>query len=311
MVDKESLMSSLFTGTENITKEETRNIYLDKLKTFHTGEYEHVFSVEEDADMISLMEDIKDNGVLEPILVRPDSEDKYEIIAGHRRVYASRKLGLEKIKAVILDYDDDTAIKVMILTNLKKRSEIKPSEKAFAYKTYMEANKRQGLRTDIVKEEKGAGSELSEKLNESKQNIYRTIKLTKLIPQFLQLVDDKTIKLSAGINLSYISEDIQNKIYEIIKIRSYSITTLKSNELKEQYIKNGLNNLTDIENIFKAEDNDNIKNNEKNEKISIDFLNDVLPSYIQERTSSEKLEYLKKVIELQKQTEEYMKNVNA
>ena len=289
MVDKESLMSSLFTGTENITKEETRNIYLDKLKTFHTGEYEHVFSVEEDADMISLMEDIKDNGVLEPILVRPDSEDKYEIIAGHRRVYASRKLGLEKIKAVILDYDDDTAIKVMILTNLKKRSEIKPSEKAFAYKTYMEANKRQGLRTDLLKEEKGASREITEKYFDNERTARRYIRLTRLIPELLNMVDLKKIDFSSAVNLTFLNEDLQGMTYELIK-KGELIDVCTSKIIKDKFNEGCLTDENGLKDIFKTQ-------TLKSEITKIDNkLNKLLPRAVKNESKENKKEYIVKAI---------------
>ena len=299
MVDKKGLMDNFFTaGMQNNT--EVKEISIDKLNSFHTGEHEHVFSVNEDEDMLSLIEDIKVNDVVEPILVRPDVDDDYEIIAGHRRVYASRKLGKDTIKAIILDYDDDLAIKTMILTNLEKRSIIKPSEKAFAYKAYMAANKRQGYRTDLNdRKQKNTNKELEDKVHEKRDKIYRTIRITKLIPRLRDMVDEKGIPLAAGVSLSYIPIEIQEKIYKVSNSSNINITTEISNELKTLYEKGYLNNLNDIEKVFqqKKENPQNKKANNGSEYIIIKFLNDVLPDRMKNKTYMEKFMYIRKAIE--------------
>ena len=299
MVDKKGLMDNLFTaGMQNNI--EVKEISIDKLNSFHTGEHEHVFSVNEDEDMFSLIEDIKINDVVEPILVRPDVDDRYEIIAGHRRVYASRKLGKETIKAIILDYDDDLAIKTMILTNLEKRSIIKPSEKAFAYKAYMDANKRQGHRSDLNdRKYKNTNKELEEKVHEKRDKIYRTIRITKLIPRLRDMVDEKKIPLGAGVSLSYVPMEIQEKIYKVSNSNNINITTDISNELKALYEKGNLNNLNDIEEAFRVKKvkPQNEKPNKGSEYIIIKFLNDVLPDRMQNKTYMEKFMYIRKAIE--------------
>ena len=125
-----------------------REIELENLLAFHTGDG-HPFEVEMDQDMQELMEDVKENGVLEPIIVRRDStfSGRYEMITGHRRVYVLRELGVPTVKSLLVDYDDQAAIKLMVASNLKKRTHIKPSVKAKAYKMYMDANKKQGQRS--------------------------------------------------------------------------------------------------------------------------------------------------------------------
>lgn len=299
MVDKKGLMDNLFTADmQNNT--EVKEISIDKLNSFHTGEHEHVFSVNEDEDMLSLIEDIKVNDVVEPILVRLDVDDEYEIIAGHRRVYASRKIGKDAIKAIILDYDDDLAIKTMILTNLEKRSIIKPSEKAFAYKAYMDANKRQGHRTDLnARKQKNTNKELEDKVHEKRDKIYRTIRITKLIPRLRDMVDEKKIPLAAGVSLSYIPIEIQEKIYKVSNSSNINITTNISNELKTLYEKGNLNNLNDIEKVFqqKKENPQNKKANNGTEYIIIKFLNDVLPDRMKNKSYMEKFMYIKNAIE--------------
>ena len=299
MVDKKGLMDNLFTADmQNNT--EVKEISIDKLNTFHTGEHEHLFSVNEDEDMLSLIEDIKVNDVVEPIIVRPDLDDKYEIIAGHRRVYASRKIGKDAIKAIILDYDDDLAIKTMILTNLEKRSIIKPSEKAFAYKAYMDANKRQGHRTDLNdRKQKNTNKELEDKVHEKRDKIYRTIRITKLIPKLRDMVDEKKIPLAVGVSLSYIPIEIQEKIYRVSNSNNINITTDISNELKTLYQKGSLGNLNDIEKVFqqKKENHQNKKVNNGTEYIIIKFLNNVLPDRMKNKSYMEKFMYIKKAIE--------------
>ena len=299
IIDKENLMNDFLIG--NIPQDkDIKEISIDKLNSFHTGEYKHVFSVNEDEDMLSLIEDIKVNDVVEPILVRPDVDDKYEIIAGHRRVYASRKLGKDTIKAVILDYDDDLAIKTMILTNLEKRSIIKPSEKAFAYKAYMDANKRQGHRTDLNdRKQKNTNKELEDKVHEKRDKIYRTIRITKLIPRLRDMVDEKKIPLAAGVSLSYIPIEVQEKIYKVSNSSNINITTNISNELKTLYERGYLNNLNDIEKVFqqKKENLQNIKANTSSEHIIIKFLNDVLPDRVKNKTYMEKYSYIRYAIE--------------
>ena len=299
IIDKENLMNDFLTGSIPEDKD-IKEISIDKLNSFHTGEYEHVFSVNEDEDMLSLIEDIKVNDVVEPILVRPDVDDEYEIIAGHRRVYASRKIGKDAIKAIILDYDDDLAIKTMILTNLEKRSLIKPSEKAFAYKAYMDANKRQGNRSDLIDGKyKNTNKELEEKVHEKRDKIYRTIRITKLIPRLRDMVDEKKIPLAVGVSLSYVPIEIQEKIYKVSNSSNINITIDISNELKTLYEKGNLNNLNDIEKAFQAkkENSQNKKANNGSEYIIIKFLNDVLPDRMQNKTYMEKFMYIRKAIE--------------
>ena len=299
IIDKENLMKGFLTGSMPEDKD-IKEISIDKLNSFHTGEYEHVFSVNEDEDMLSLIEDIKVNDVVEPILVRPDVDNDYEIIAGHRRVYASKKIGKDAIKAIILDYDDDLAIKTMILTNLEKRSIIKPSEKAFAYKAYMDANKRQGHRSDLNdRKYKNTNKELEEKVHEKRDKIYRTIRITKLIPRLRDMVDEKKIPLAVGVSLSYIPIEVQEKIYKVSNSSNINITTNISNELKTLYEKGYLNNLNDIEKVFqqKKENLQNIKANTSSEHIIIKFLNDVLPDRVKNKTYMEKYSYIRYAIE--------------
>ena len=290
IIDKENLMNDFLTGSIPEDKD-IKEISIDNLNTFHTGEHEHVFSVNEDEDMLSLIEDIKINDIVEPILVRPDVDDKYEIIAGHRRVYASRKLGKDAIKAIILDYDDDLAIKTMILTNLEKRSIIKPSEKAFAYKAYMDANKRQGYRSDLSKKKfKNASKELEEKYFENERTIRRYIRLTRLTPELLNLVDNKDIDFTSAVNLTFLDKEMQVGTYNTIK-NGAKINANISKELKNRFNEGSLRDIHTIEEVFKTQ-------SEKLDisKINIE-LNKLLPDDIKELSIEEKYNYVKEAIE--------------
>ena len=290
IIDKENLMNDFLMGNIQENKE-IKEISLDKLNSFHTGEHEHVFSVNEDEDMLSLIEDIKVNDVVEPILVRPDVDDKYEIIAGHRRVYASRKIGKNTIKAIILDYEDDLAIKTMILTNLEKRSIIKPSEKAFAYKAYMDANKRQGYRNDLSKKKfKNASKELEEKYFENERTIRRYIRLTRLTPELLNLVDNKEIDFTSAVNLTFLDKEMQAGTYNTIK-NGAKINANISKELKNRFNEGSLRDIHTIEEVFNTQ-------SQKLDigKINIE-LNKLLPEDIKDLSIEEKYNYVKESIE--------------
>ena len=290
IIDKENLMNDFLIG--NIPQDkDIKEISIDKLNSFHTGEHKHVFSVNEDEDMLSLIEDIKVNDVVEPILVRPDVDDEYEIIAGHRRVYASRKIGKDAIKAIILDYDDDLAIKTMILTNLEKRSIIKPSEKAFAYKAYMDANKRQGYRNDLRKKKfKNASKELEEKYFENERTIRRYIRLTRLTPELLNLVDNKDIDFTSAVNLTFLDKEMQAGTYNTIK-NGAKINANISKELKNRFNEGSLRDINNIKEVF----------NTQSEKLDISKinieLNKLLPDDIKDLSIEEKYNYVKESIE--------------
>ena len=301
IIDKENLMNDFLMGNIQENKE-IKEISIDKLNSFHTGEYKHVFSVNEDEDMLSLIEDIKVNDVVEPILVRPDVDDEYEIIAGHRRVYASRKIGKDAIKAIILDYDDDLAIKTMILTNLEKRSIIKPSEKAFAYKAYMDANKRQGYRNDLSKKKfKNASKELEEKYFENERTIRRYIRLTRLTPELLNLVDNKEIDFTSAVNLTFLDKEMQAGTYNTIK-SGEKINVNVSKELKNRFNEGSLRDIHTIEEVF----------NTQSEKLDISKtnieLNKLLPDDIKELSIEEKYSYVEEAIEIY---EEFIKETGG
>ena len=169
--------------------------------------------------MQDLIESISESGVLTPVLIRPDQNDGYEMISGHRRMHAAQKAGLITIPAIVREMTDDEAVIAMVDANIQ-REELLPSEKAFAYKMKLEAMKRQGSRTDLTlsqNETKLRSDEiLSKQVGESRAQVQRFIRLTELIPDLLELVDKKRLNFTIAVDISYIPQDVQKWIYEYI-----------------------------------------------------------------------------------------------
>ncbi len=180
----------------------------------------HPYKVQDDEEMERLTESIRANGILSPIMVRPleELENEYEIISGHRRVMACRKAGIRSIPALIVSLDRDAAAILLVDSNLH-REHILPSEKAFAYKLKLEAMKHQGWRADLTSGQVGPKltvAEISEE--DSASQVKRYIRLTNLIPEMLQYVDDGKIALTPAVELSFLPEQAQREILEQMQI---------------------------------------------------------------------------------------------
>lgn len=180
----------------------------------------HPFKVLDDEKMSDLVESIRVNGILSPVLVRPNGEDSYEMISGHRRMHAAKIVGLTMIPAIVRDMSDDEAIVYMVDSNIQ-REELLPSEKAFAYKMKMDAVKRGAGRPSKENScQNGtnyrADYELSNQVGESARTIQRFIRLTELIPELLDMVDSKRLQFTVGVEISYIDKEIQQWICEYI-----------------------------------------------------------------------------------------------
>ena len=197
----------------------------------------HPFKVVDDEKMQDLVESVRENGVITPVLIRPAENNQYEMISGHRRMHAAELTGLSTIPAIVRDMTDDEAVIAMVDANIQ-REELLPSEKAFAYKMKLEAMKHQGERADITSGQndqklKGAISRdiLAEQVGESSKQIQRYIRLTELIPELLNLVDNKKLQFTVGVDISYIDKVIQKWIYEYIRdngfIKPNQITALR------------------------------------------------------------------------------------
>ena len=180
---------------------------------------EHPYQVRDDEDMMNLMESIKENGVLTPATVRKKEDGRYEMISGHRRKRACELAGLETLRCEIVDLDRDSAILMMVDSNLQ-RTTILPSEKAKAYKMRLDAMNRQGKRTDLTFCPEGrklnSARELAEEVKESERQVFRFIRLNDLVPGLLELVDENKIGLRPAVELSYLPEDRQTAIFEAI-----------------------------------------------------------------------------------------------
>ena len=200
-------------------KNTKKNIPIEKLHPFEN----HPYKVQDNEEMDALAESIKAHGVVSPIIVRPleNTTDEYEIISGHRRVKASRKAGITEIPALIVSLDRDAAAIVLVDSNLH-REHILPSEKAFAYKMKAEALAHQGWRSDLTSCQVGAKLRTDEQIaadaNDSARQIQRYIRLTNLIPEILQYVDEGRISFTPAVELSYLNEQEQYDLLEQMEL---------------------------------------------------------------------------------------------
>lgn len=196
-----------------------RDIPIKAIKDFP----DHPYKVKDDEDMMNLMESIKENGVLTPVTVRKIPGGSYEMISGHRRKRACELLGMPVIRGEVVELDRDEAIIMMCDSNLQ-RTTILPSEKAFAYKMRLDAMNRQGKRTDLtfspVDKKLRSGEVLANETKESQAQIYRYIRLTELIPEILELVDEGKIALRPAVEISYFPKDLQEVLVDAMEMEA-------------------------------------------------------------------------------------------
>lgn len=205
--------------------------YVD-LKELHDFK-NHPYHVKDDEDMDKLVESIKQQGILDPAIVRHRKDGGYEIISGHRRHHAAIRAGLRDIPVIIRDIEDDEATLAMVDANLH-REKLLPSEKAFAYKMKMEALSHQGKADSTSRQIVGkleTADVLGEESGTSGRQIQRYIRLTELLPELLQMVDEKQIKTSAGVDLSYLDSDMQQALLGIIKKENIYPSLTQAKEL--------------------------------------------------------------------------------
>ena len=182
---------------------------------------DHPFKVQDDEDMMNLAESIRTNGVLTPATVRKKENGRYELLSGHRRYRACQLAGLDSLRCEVVDMDRDEATIFMVESNFQ-RTKILPSEKAFAYKMRLDAMNRQGKRTDLtfspVDKKLRSGKDLANEVGDSQPQIYRYIRLTELIPELLDLVDEGQIAMRPAVELSYIPRTMQGHVWECIEL---------------------------------------------------------------------------------------------
>lgn len=217
------------------TQERIQMLSPEKMQPFPN----HPFKVVDDEKMMDMVESIKEYGVLVPIIVRPVENGNYEIVSGHRRHHAAVLAGQEEIPAIVREMDEDAAVLVMVDSNLQ-RENILPSEKAFAYRMKLEAMKRQAGRPKENSAQIGSnyfGKEsreiLAEQTGESKNQISRYIRLTHLIPDILEMVDNKNIAFNAAVEISYLSEKEQELLQDNMEVNECSPSLSQAKRLKK------------------------------------------------------------------------------
>ena len=180
----------------------------------------HPFKVLDDEAMLKTVESVAQFGVLAPLVVRPRQEGGYEIISGHRRQHAAELAGLKTLPVIVRNMDDDQAVIQMVDSNLQRET-IRPSERAFAYKMKLEAIKNQGARSDLTSRQVGeklwSVTQVGAAANESERQVHRYIRLTNLIPELLDLVDQKKISFNPAVELSYLTESEQRDFFEAMQ----------------------------------------------------------------------------------------------
>ena len=223
----------------------------------------HPFKVLDDELMAQTVESIKQIGVVSPLIVRPDPEGGYEILSGHRRLHAAQLAGLETVPVIVKEMDDDAAIIFMVDSNLQ-RENILPSERAFSYKMKLEAMKHQGERGDLTSAQVGpkswAAQVVAEEAGDSKSQVKRYIRLTNLIPEILDMVDEKKIAFNPAVELSYLKPSEQKKFLEAMDYAQASPSLSQAQRLKKLSQEGGctLDAMCEVMNEIKKDELDHV-----------------------------------------------------
>ena len=268
------------------TEEERTNDKLEKVIDIKISDIDdfpdHPFKVIENEDMFNMRDSIKENGVLVPALVRQKSDGRYEMVSGHRRKYASQLANKETLPCIVRNLTDDEAVIIMVDSNLQ-REEILPSEKGFAYKMKLEALSHQGKRNDLTSDQVGpklirSNELLSNDVGESISNIKRYIRLTELIPELLELVDEKQIALSPAVELSFLKDEEQYAVLDCIECNVATPSHAQAIRLKKMS-QEGTLTTDEIEDILSEEKPNQIPKM----KFNADRIRNVLPKNIEEK----------------------------
>ncbi len=286
-------LDDLFTTQEErdyMKAEKIDEIDISKIRDFPN----HPFKVVDDEKMDALVESIKERGVLSPAIVRPKEDGTYEMISGHRRKHASQRAGLKTLKCLVKELTDDEATILMVDSNIQ-REEILPSEKAFAYKMKLDAIKHQGERTDLTcvplahksEESKKSREIVAEDSDESPDQVRRFIRLTYLVDELLELVDEKKLGFRTAVELSYLEVDNQYCVYDLMQENEIAPNLAQAIHLKKLEQEGHLTE-EKIENMLSKE-----KANQR-EKISltIDSIKDCFPSNYSTKQMQDKIKEL-------------------
>lgn len=292
---------SLCNGKDILNIEKAIPIPIEKLFDFPN----HPFQVNDDKEMENMVETVKTGGIIMPLVVRQRDDGNYEIISGHRRKRASQLANLKEVPCIIRNLTDDEATIIMVDSNMQ-RTKILPSEKAFAYKMKLEAEKHQGKRTDLTSCQVGtklrADEKLAENSEDSARQIQRYIRLTELIPELLKLVDEERIAFSPAVDLSYLTEDEQ---YVILNIYDYDEKTPNVSQAKHLKMLSQEGKLTadKIEEIMGEQKPNQIEKF----KINRERIQKILPKSIQ--TEKQVEDFIVKCIEEHNEREERKKQM--
>ena len=213
-------------------REQVQQIPIGELFPFKN----HPFKVLDDESMQRTVESVEQYGVLSPLIARPRPEGGYEIISGHRRQHAAQLAGLDALPVIVRNMDDDAAVLLMVDSNLQ-RENILPSERAFAYKMKLEALKNQGARSDLTSRQVGeklwSVSQVSTDANENERQVHRFIRLTNLVPELLDMVDEKKIAFNPAVELSYLDESQQRDFLEAMNDTQNAPSLSQAQRLKK------------------------------------------------------------------------------
>jgi len=216
---------------EDLLREKIMDIPLNELSDFR----DHPFKVTNDEGFKNLMESIKDFGVLSPAIARPKLDGGYELISGHRRKAACEYLGIEKLPVIVRDMTDDQAVIIMVDSNIQ-RENLLPSEKAYAYKMKLAALKHQGKRNDITSSQVGtklrSDEIIAEQSSDSRNQIQRYIRLTELIPQILQMVDEKKMAFNPAVEISFLTKPEQQFLLDAMKREQSTPSLSQAKQMK-------------------------------------------------------------------------------
>ncbi len=272
----------IFKNDEGRNTEEIKPVSIAELKPFES----QPFKVLLDESMDELVDSIKQSGVLSPIIVRPHKDGGYEILSGHRRVKACEIAGIDKVPAVVKDLDDDTATILLVDSNLQ-RENILPSEKAFAYQMKLEAMKRKAGRPAQNYSQLGnnfseatSSEEFSKEVGESKNQVYRYIRLTNLITPILDMVDNKQLAMNAAVEISYLGSKEQSELLQSMETEEAAPSIDQAKKIRRFSQEGKLN--TDVI--------DSIMQEEKAEKIRITFKEDRLRKYFPKSYTPKQIE---------------------
>lgn len=281
----------------NISLKSYEDIFTTEEKRQETGEQvvmipvnqihefkNHPFKVLDDEDMRKTVDSIREYGVLVPVIIRPDGNGEYEMISGHRRRYASIMAGKKEVPAIIREMDDDTATILMVDSNLQ-REHILPSERAKAYKMKMEALKHQGKRTDLTSCQVGtrlrADEQLAKQTGESARTVQRFVRLNNLIPELLDLLDEKKIAFNPAVEISYMKQEEQKEFYEAMEIAQTTPSLSQAQRLKKSS-QEGKCTAELIERIMDEE--------KKNPLNRVVFDSSILQKYFPQKTTAREME---------------------